>query len=118
MICPICQKEAYCTFAMFNEVPFIDGKKYENICFCCASIPNTFQYDEIVDRLDVYHNYSNLHINTAAQLKEQGWTESDIKDSLNAVLKLIGKPFQINASDVFECIVMLENEPLGLVTGQ
>lgn len=115
MICPICNTEAYCTFSLFSEVPFVDGKMYDSICFCCASVPNTFTYDESTQRIDVYSNYSNLHLNTHQQLKDQGWSDSDISTSLPAVKKLIGRPFEIEHNGIFECLVLLEDESLGSV---
>lgn len=115
MLCPICKNESYCSFSMFNEVPYIDGKFYDSMCFCCASVPNTYEYDDKTGRLDVFINYSELHINSRQQMLEQGWSESDIDLSLTAAQKLVGKPFRILGGNIFESLVLLEFEPIAQV---
>lgn len=118
MLCPICQQESYCSFSMFNEVPFVDGKFYDNMCFCCASVPNTYEFDEKTGTLEVFRNYSGLHINTKQQMLEQGWSETDTNISLTAVEKIVGKPFRILGDHVFESLIILEYVPLAEVTSQ
>ena len=112
MICPICQADSYCTLVIFNEVPFVDGKNYSNICFCCASVPNTYEYDEVAQQLHVYSNYSPLHINSVNQMQREGWSAQEAQTSINAVKKLVSKTFEITSSMVFESLILMEGEPL------
>lgn len=108
MQCPICKSDTNCTLSIFRETPFIDGRNYSDVCFCCASVPNTYEYDELTEQLDVYLNMSPLHINTIQQMISQGWSQHEANASLQAVKKLLNKPLEINNIGIFECLFGLE----------
>lgn len=108
MQCPICKSDAYCTLSMFREVPFIDGRNYEDVCFCCASVPNTYEYDDVTKKLEVYYNLSPLHINSLQQMIAQGWSQQEATLSLQAVKRSLGKTLEVSHSGVFECLIGLE----------
>ena len=89
--CSICKE--FMTVACLGHatVPFIDGRKYEEICHCCFSVPKMYEYDEKKEELIVFEtmNYKRLH--TAKELVSEGFEEEFAKKSIKAVKAKIKK---------------------------
>ena len=52
--CPICGHEIEVTVLAYNSEPFIDGRYYDQICFICNEVPQTYHFDEAKSELVVY----------------------------------------------------------------
>jgi hypothetical protein len=109
MICEICKQPITCSFSMFKEAPYIDGKKYDNICFLCASLPSTYEYDELTNALNVYQNYSPHYLNDAEYLQKEGWSKQEIDVSIRAVNKIINNTLTIQGPHIYECLFILHD---------
>jgi hypothetical protein len=117
MQCEICGQEATCTVAIYRETPFVDGKFYDTICLTCSSVPNTYEYNEDTEHLDVYQYISPLHINSYDQLAQQGWSKMESKPSIDSVNQLIKDKFLvIHSQQPFEALFLLVDEPIDVVS--
>jgi hypothetical protein len=113
MRCEICGQEATCTVAIYRESPFVDGKFHDTVCLTCSSVPNTYEYNEDTQQLDVYRHISPLHINSYEQLAEQGFSKVEAKPSIDSVQGLIKDTFLvIDNQQPFEALYLLLDEPI------
>lgn len=44
--CPICGQPIDVACKGYCEKPFLDGRRYEAICFCCSEVPLVWHRDE------------------------------------------------------------------------
>lgn len=52
--CPLCECYMEVVVSAYAQQPFIDGRCYEQICFCCNNVPKTWHYDEKTNEVVVY----------------------------------------------------------------
>ena len=52
--CPLCGCEMEVVVSAYGSEPFIDGRYYEQICFTCHNVPQTYHFDEKSNELVIY----------------------------------------------------------------
>lgn len=85
--CKICGQPVQCYVRKYATRAFIDGKQYEFMCHSCASVPKTFEYDEINENIITYYNISPYYLNDIKDLVDMGWSKSEAATSIKAVQK-------------------------------
>ncbi len=85
--CKICGQNIECYVRKYSNRAFVDGKQYEYICHACASVPKTFEYDEINDNIITYNNISPYYLNEVKDLVDMGWSKTEAVTSIKAVGK-------------------------------
>jgi hypothetical protein len=81
-LCPICGQfmDLYCTGN--RNLPFVDGKTYNKLCFTCYNVPKTTKqiYDEEGNvKEEVILPYSPKHLHTAKELFDYGQAETMVQ---------------------------------------
>jgi hypothetical protein len=91
MECPVCKTkcEIFCT--SYYQNPFIDGRKYEFICFTCSEIPKMWDFDESTSEFILYECLSPDRLCSVAEMMEDGFDLNESQKSLQAIQKLIKK---------------------------
>ncbi len=94
--CDVCgQKTDIYTKAHKNH-PFVDGRNYDKVCFCCFNVPRTseqtYKKDGMI-RDHVEFDYSPDYLHTPRELTDEGCcdTMKEAKVCVAAVTKLIDK---------------------------
>jgi hypothetical protein len=54
IFCPLCGCEMTTLVSAYNSKPFIDGRYYDQICFECNEVPQTFHFDEATNEVVCY----------------------------------------------------------------
>jgi len=108
-LCPICKTPIEVIVRCFSEEPFIDGRTYPEICFTCANVPKTWEYDkdgEIV----MFGGRRADKLSTPEDMMSDGWTREEAECSIKAVKRLLKNPKVIIAPDgdihIFEVLFM------------
>ena len=83
--CNICGEfcEVVCTG--YSSGPFVDGKKYDEICHVCHCVPKTCEYDEENDEWIHYDYLEDKKLRTVAEMMEDGWDKAEAAKSVKAV---------------------------------
>lgn len=89
--CKICGQTIECYVRKFSNRAFVDGKQHEYICHTCASVPKTFEYDEINDNIITYYHMSPYYLNDVKDLVEMGWSKIEAATSIKAVHKRVSQ---------------------------
>src|SRR5688572_15324741 len=82
--CPLCGDLMEVRVLGFHSTPFVDGRKYDAICFPCSDVPKT-TWDEHSTRGFLDPNC--LH--TVEEMISDGWSREEAKRSLKAVQRAI-----------------------------
>lgn len=87
--CPICGEfiEVRCTGV--KRKPFVDGKNYEVICFCCFSVPKLVDFDP--SQGWIHYEYLNPALHEIGDLIKYGWDKETATRSYKAVKRLLKK---------------------------
>lgn len=110
--CPICGKYPESIVTGYSQQPFIDGNKYQMICFTCANTVRKWDKDESLDRILVYKHASPFYLNTVADMIDDGWKKPEAEHSLKSVRKKLHKVYEqsnINTKCVLE-VLFLQDE--------
>ena len=82
-LCPICKTPIEVIVRCFSEEPFIDGRTYPEICFTCANVPKTWEYDkdgEIV----MFGGRRADKLSTPEDMMSDGWTREEAECSIKS----------------------------------
>ena len=89
--CPICGNYIDVVVRYYALEPFIDGRNYDKICYTCANVPKTWEYDQSGE-IVVYDHISPNRLRTVEEMMEEGWDKKEANDSIKAIKKLLKKP--------------------------
>jgi hypothetical protein len=82
-ICPICKEYIDIIVSGFKDEPFINGKKYENICFVCACVPkNSFVIIPV-------EKHKDNALNTVEEMVAEGFNKKRAEISVKCVKKIL-----------------------------
>lgn len=92
-ICPICKCEMDVIVSAYKDYPFIDGRKYQAICFVCASVPKTWEnvknYDDGFcihkEYLLVFETFDPKRLCSIGEMMEDGFGKVESEKSIRAV---------------------------------
>jgi len=87
--CPICNQEIEASVEGYHNKKFIDNKKYQSICHCCANVPKMHIYFEKSQSLVVFKKFNINRLRTVQELVLDGWDIDTATKSLKAVRKSI-----------------------------
>ena len=94
-VCSICQDVPDCVVMGYDEVPFVDGKKYDTICHRCFCTINKWEFDAGTDRVITYRHQSPYHINDVDRMMAYGWSREESLHSINAVKRKVSNMLSI-----------------------
>lgn len=97
-LCPICKQPIEAIVRYFSEDPFIDGRTYSEICFTCANVPKTWEYDENGEAI-FFEGRRADKLCTPEDLMADGWDRKEAEISIKAVKKLLKNPKTIIAPE-------------------
>ena len=86
-ICQICGYEVEVCVSGYKEHPFIDGRRYQEICFLCSEVPKMYEYKN--NELIVYDSFDDHRLHTAMELVEEGFDKKEAQQSIRAVKRAI-----------------------------
>ena len=96
--CQICKVEYEAFTSAYGDSPFIDGKKYVEICHCCSEVPRMWElrknYDDGYavhkEYVYVYDSWDMDRLHSVASLMDDGgWDKEDADRSVRAVKKAV-----------------------------
>lgn len=96
--CQICGIEYEAFTSAYSDSPFIDGKKYAEICHCCSCVPKMWELKKNYDDgyavhkeyLLVYEEWDMNRLHSVASLMEDGgWDKPDAERSVRAVKRAV-----------------------------
>ena len=96
--CQICGVEYKAYTSAYTNFPFIDGKKYREICHCCSEVPRMWElkknYDDgyafYKEYIFVYESMDMDRLHSVESLmKDGGWEKKDAERSVRAVKKIV-----------------------------
>ncbi len=90
-VCELCKVDPECVVHTYSHTPFIDGRNYNLLCFCCASVPKGYHYDAATEELTVFDDMDPDRLHTPTEMVEDGWSEEEAKKSVRAVKRAIKK---------------------------
>jgi hypothetical protein len=104
--CPVCKCDIEVIVRFHTDEPFVDGRTYSEMCFTCASVPKTWEYDAVADEVIVFDFKSPNRLCTVEDMVSDGWDKEEAQRSIKAVKKLLKNPRFVVASvfgvNVFE----------------
>lgn len=86
-ICQICGQEVEVCVSGYRDHPFIDGRKYEEICFVCSEVPKMYEYKN--KELTKFDTFDPKRLHTVAELAEDGFDNKYAKKCIAAVKRAI-----------------------------
>ncbi len=84
--CQVCGQEAEVCVSGYQTHPFIDGRRYQEICFICSEVPKMYEYN---GELVVYDTFDPKRLHTADELAEDGFDKKLAQKSIRAVKQAI-----------------------------
>ena len=95
--CDICKQKTDIYTKVHKNIPFVDGRNYDKICFGCFNAPRTSQQTYKSDGCIKDHNdidYSPEYLHNAKELTDEGCCDrmKEAKKCVEAVKKLCLKP--------------------------
>lgn len=95
--CQICGCEPEAYVSAYRERPFVDGRKYKEICWCCANVPKTWEllknYDDGYcihkEYVMVYDEMDPKRLHTVEEIMSEGWDREEATRSVRAVKRAI-----------------------------
>lgn len=87
-ICPICGQYVEVVVSAYGHQDFIDGRRYDEICFVCASVPKMSEYHP-EKGLVVYSEFDIRRLNSVQDMVEDGWDRKRVEASIKAVKRAI-----------------------------
>ncbi len=106
--CGVCGLEPECGVRVYRDCPFIDGRRYNLICFTCYSVPKKWEYDKFVGVI-CYKHPSPYYLHTVDEMISDGWTRHESEFAIKAVKRALAKTTPINpigGKHIFECLVL------------
>ena len=87
--CGICGREVLVNCSAYTHKPFIDGRRYEDLCHLCYEVPKMYDWDEKSQKIVYYSTMDPKRLCTAAELMEGGWDKKECEISIKAIKKAI-----------------------------
>jgi hypothetical protein len=107
--CPICGAFIEVIVQWHSEVPFVDGRYYDLVCFTCASVPRVWAWGEDGEMV-WYGTKSPDRLASVEDMMSDGWSKEEAQQSIKAIKKLLKNPRIIIESDldfnVLECLFL------------
>ena len=85
--CQICNQEAEVCVSGYRDIPFIDGRKYQEICFICSEVPK--MYEDNGEGLVEFATFDPKRLHTADELAEDGFDKKRARKCIAAVKRAI-----------------------------
>jgi hypothetical protein len=99
--CPICKQEIEILCSGHGDAPFVDGRKYDRMCFICFHVPKIWEITlgEAEDGSeDIWDGpfFDTKHLFNATELVEEGVTDirARAQKSVTAVRKKCKNPLK------------------------
>ena len=85
----MCGQELFVYCSAYTHTPFVDGRRYKELCHLCYEVPKMSDWDEKLQRIIHYPTMDPKRLCTVAELMDGGWDKKDCETSLKAVKKAI-----------------------------
>lgn len=114
-ICPICGQEIEVIVSAYKSYPFIDGKRYSEICWPCACVPKTWEilknYDDGYclhdEYVKCYYTFDKDRLCSVQEMMEDGFPKVVADRSIKAVKKAIKRGDSENQSGIIRHVVTI-----------
>lgn len=101
--CQICGREIDVIVSAYQNRPFVDGRNYREICFCCSEVPKIWEFFETYDdgvrvhkEIVVYYNgFDQDRLHTLEEMQKDGFGKIEAQQSIKAVKKAIKKGLKL-----------------------
>lgn len=87
--CAICGLIPEVIVRVHNNIPYVDGRCYELMCFACYSVPKRWEYNNKTDAITCYRYNSPYHLHSVNELVSDGWSKSEAEFAIKAVKRTL-----------------------------
>lgn len=96
ILCDICNQKTDIYTKAHKNIPFVDGRNYERVCFGCFHVPRTSEQTYKSDgyiKDHVEFDYSHHYLHSAKELTDEGCCDTlrEAKECVEAVIELCNK---------------------------
>lgn len=72
-----------------GNLPFVDGRNYDEVCDCCHAAWKTSEWDQKTGKFINFHPYNNPHFYAPEELMKEGWSKEQAKLSIKCIKRAL-----------------------------